>query len=323
VRDAEDFFLQDDVPVNATPRALSDTHPHLAVEAYGWDPSQFSSGLASWQCSLGHIWDTEIYRRKSGEGCPYCASKTILKGFNDLATTHPQIAMSMVNGDPTQVFAGSGKKYLWKCELGHQWEGSVVNRKKGKGCPFCSNQKILPGFNDLATAFPEVALEAHGWDPTTVSAGSSKGTQEWKCSEGHIWKARVQSRTEPGVMRGCPSCANYGFDPNKKAVLYLLVHAEWDLMKIGIANNMKNRLKEHELIGWELLDTWGPADGLLVYNWEQSILKYVQGNGGDFSARSVAGRAFTGWTECWTQESFRASSIKPMMDSIRAAEGNS
>jgi hypothetical protein len=29
--EAEDFFLQDDVPVNAIPRVLADTYPHLAA----------------------------------------------------------------------------------------------------------------------------------------------------------------------------------------------------------------------------------------------------------------------------------------------------
>jgi hypothetical protein len=322
VSDPEDFLLEQSVINSNSARSLSETHPHLASEANGWDPRLFTSGRASWKCSRGHVWETQISARKSGDGCPYCANKTILPGFNDLETTHPEIAASLINGNPTQIFAGSGKRYLWRCEKNHEWEASVLNRKKGKGCPYCSNQKILAGFNDLATKFPDLAKEAHEWDPTTVSAGSSKGTKEWKCSEGHIWKARVQSRTEQGVMRGCPSCANYGFDPNKRAFLYLLVHKEWDLFKIGIANNMKNRLREHIFLGWELSDSWGPADGLLIYNWEQSILKYVKNSGGDFSAVDVAGRTFSGWTECWTQQSFEISSIKSIMESIQKAEIN-
>ncbi len=320
--DQQDFFLEQSVKDGNSALPLSETHPHLASEANGWDPGLFFSGRASWKCQLGHVWETQISARKNVEGCPYCANKTILPGFNDLATTHPDLADSIINGDPTQIFAGSGRKYLWRCEKNHEWETSVLNRKKGRGCPYCSNQRILAGFNDLATTFPELAKEAHGWDPSTLSAGSSKGTKEWKCSEGHIWKARVHSRTEHGVMRGCPSCANYGFDPNKRAVLYLLGHPEWDLFKIGIANNFKNRLREHTFLGWELLDSWGPADGLLIYNWEQSILKYVKKSGGDFSALAVTGRTFTGWTECWTQKSFKISSIKSIMEIIQKDEND-
>jgi len=320
--DLENFFLEQSNQSNKSTRSISETHPHLVSEANGWDPSLFSSGVASWKCSLGHVWETQISARKDGEGCPYCANKTILKGFNDLKTTHPDIAASLVNGDSTQIFAGSGRKYLWRCEKNHDWEASVLNRKKGRGCPYCSNQRILPGFNDLASKFPDLAKEAHGWDPTTVTPGSSNGTKEWKCSECHICKARVESRTEQGVLRGCPSCANYGFDPNKKAILYLLTHNEWKLFKIGIANNIKNRLREHILLGWELSDSWGPADGLLVYNWEQTILKHVKASGGDFSARDAAGMRFSGWTECWTQQSFEISTIKSTMVDIQNAEND-
>ena len=316
----EDFFLEQPDSSSPSTQSLAETHPHLALEADGWDPRLFSVGMASWKCPVGHTWDTQISSRKKGEGCPYCANKTILKGFNDLGTTHPEIAASLVDADPSQVFAGSGKKYLWRCNLGHEWSSTALNRKKGKSCPYCSNQKILPGFNDLATSFPAIANEAHGWDPTTVSSGSSKGTKEWKCAEGHIWKARVQSRTEDGVMRGCPSCANYGFDPNGEAVLYLLEHEDWRLFKIGIANNFKSRLREHEFIGWKLMDVWGPADGLIVSQWEQAILRYVKQRGGDFSAKEIAGTTFSGWTECWTRKSFEVSSIKNLMATIRLNE---
>jgi hypothetical protein len=316
----EDFLIEQSEASNPATRPLAETHPNLALEAHGWDPHKFSSGLASWKCAAGHIWNTQISSRKKGEGCPYCANKTILKGFNDLGTTHPDIAASLVDGDPSQIFAGSGKKFVWRCNLGHEWTSSVLNRKKGKGCPYCSNQKILPGFNDLATKFPAIAREAHGWDPTTVSAGSSKGTKEWKCAEGHIWSARVQSRTEDGVMRGCPSCASYGFDPNAEGVLYLLKHDEWDLFKIGIANKFKSRLRTHEQIGWELIDTWGPADGLIVSKWEQAILQHVKLGGGDFSANEIAGTTFSGWTECWTTKSFEVTSIRQLMSAIQLSE---
>ena len=315
--DSEGFFLEQPASSNSSTLPLAETHPHLALEANGWDPWLFSSGLASWKCSVGHFWNSQISSRKRGEGCPYCANKTILKGFNDLGTTHPELAASLIDADPSEVFAGSGKKFLWRCNLGHEWKSTALNRKKGKGCPYCSNQKILPGFNDLATSFPAIAKEAYGWDPTTVSAGSSKGTKEWKCTEGHIWKARVQSRTEDGVMRGCPSCASYGFDPNIEAVLYLVKHDDWDLFKIGIANNFKSRLREHEHIGWRLMDTWGPTDGLIVAQWEQTILQHVKFKGGDFSAIEIAGSPFSGWTECWTTKSFNVTSIKNLMTEIR------
>ena len=66
--------------------------------------------------------------------------------------------------------------------------------------------KLVPGVNDLATTHPELAKEAHGWDPKTVTAGSQK-KMEWKCLEcSHQWGARIGNRTKSYKPTGCTSC---------------------------------------------------------------------------------------------------------------------
>ena len=64
--------------------------------------------------------------------------------------------------------------------------------------------KVIPGENDLATLFPEIAKEADGWDPTTITKGSTKKLP-WKCDKGHKWEATPNVRTFQGT--GCPFCA--------------------------------------------------------------------------------------------------------------------
>lgn len=53
------------------------------------------------------------------------------------------------------------KKVSWICEFGHRWEASPnkIISKKTSGCPYCANQKVWKGFNDLSTFRPEVAQE--------------------------------------------------------------------------------------------------------------------------------------------------------------------
>ena len=52
------------------------------------------------------------------------------------------------------------KDCIWKCKLGHEWIATVKSRTINRtGCPYCSHNKVLAGFNDLATLFPEVADE--------------------------------------------------------------------------------------------------------------------------------------------------------------------
>lgn len=62
---------------------------------------------------------------------------------------------------------------------------------------------MLPGFNDLAFQFPELAAE---WDdksrgPETVTSKSGYSAF-WKCNRGHRWQARVVDRHR----FGCPDC---------------------------------------------------------------------------------------------------------------------
>ena len=45
-----------------------------------------------WKCSNGHEWQAVLYSRNNGTGCPYCAGKKVLKGYNDLQTVNPTLA---------------------------------------------------------------------------------------------------------------------------------------------------------------------------------------------------------------------------------------
>ena len=187
--------------------SLVDTHPEVAAQADGWDPSDvstFSNKKMQWKCSFGHKWTARIASRSNGVGCPICSNQQVLAGYNDLATTHPEIAAQADGWDPTTVIAGSNKKVDWICSENHVWSTSPHKRANGSGCPFCSGNKVLAGFNDLATTHPELAAEADGWDPRTISRGSNQRLR-WKCTHNHVWTATTNSRTA-GIA--CPICSN-------------------------------------------------------------------------------------------------------------------
>ncbi len=186
---------------------LATTHPELAAEADGWDPTSVIAGThgkLAWRCPLGHTYPATGNSRSSGSGCPYCSNRQVLPGFNDLATTHPELAAEADGWDPTTVMAGTHTKLAWRCQLGHSYPASGSNRSRGPGCPYCSNQKVIPGFNDLATTHPELAAEADGWDPTSVIAGTN-GKLAWRCQLGHSYPATGNSRSSGS---GCPYCSN-------------------------------------------------------------------------------------------------------------------
>lgn len=186
---------------------LVTTHPHLAAEAEGWDPTKVSAGSNKkvlWRCRKGHSWDASIGSRSTGTGCPVCSNRRVLPGHNDLATLNPKIAREAFGWDPAIVAPHSNKKKVWLCPLGHQYQATVAHRSEGKGCPFCSGRQVLSGFNDLATTHPDLAAEAHEWNPQTISAGSHKRVN-WKCPIGHVSDQVVKNRTLQGF--GCSYCS--------------------------------------------------------------------------------------------------------------------
>ena len=110
---------------------------------------------------------------------------------------------------PEMFSAHSNVKIWWRCKNGHSWKTAIDSRANGTNCPYCSNNKTLSGFNDLATKRPDLIIEWN-WErngdltPDQVTPGSGK-IAWWTCKTcGYIWKAEISSRNKGA---GCPQCA--------------------------------------------------------------------------------------------------------------------
>lgn len=182
-------------------------------------PSQVVGGSTRrvwWRCDQGHVWQASIKSRTQGAGCPVCAGKIVNPGENDLKSCFPELAEQWdwdKNGilGPDQVLAFSNRRVWWRCGRGHTWKAKISDRATRRSeCPYCTNRKVLEGFNDLKTVEPLVAAQWHPdrnvpLEPGMVLPGSTKRVW-WRCGEGHEWKAVIYSRT--GTQKcGCPVCA--------------------------------------------------------------------------------------------------------------------
>lgn len=102
-----------------------------------------------WKCSKNHSFQQAINYKTSSKKestCPYCSNKKVKKGYNDLATLSPELALEWhptKNGHllPTDVTLGSHKNVWWKCINGHEWQTKIETRKQGCGCPICSKHR--------------------------------------------------------------------------------------------------------------------------------------------------------------------------------------
>ena len=119
-----------------------------------------------WRDACGHEWQTSVKARSNGEKCPICSGARVIAGINDLATLEPLLVKQWSKKNkikPTEVSIGSHKKVIWRCEKGHEWEAAVKSRTINKtDCPYCSHNKVLAGFNDLATLLECVSPRLSG-----------------------------------------------------------------------------------------------------------------------------------------------------------------
>lgn len=202
---------------------LQTRYPQIAEQ---WDyeknegvtPQEVTSGTTRrfwWRCKKGHSWYTSITTRVEGGGCPYCSPyQSAVCEDNCLASVNPELSKQwdvVKNGNltPYDVRPNSERKVWWLCDKGHSWETSIKTRNKGNSCPYCSNQRVLKGYNDLATTDPDLLID---WNyeknesvpPDSIAHGSNKMVW-WKCHVcGFEWQTRVYVRYQG---RGkCPTC---------------------------------------------------------------------------------------------------------------------
>ena len=137
----------------------------------------------------------------------------INKSILSLAVENPELAKEWhpTKNDtftPQTISHKSNRKVWWIGSCGHEWEAIVNNRMNGASCPFCSNRKVLYGFNDLETTHPELLEDWHPFKNDAISPSeiinNSGKVLWWKCRNGHEWSSSVTNRTHGS---GCPTCS--------------------------------------------------------------------------------------------------------------------
>ena len=106
-----------------------------------WQVSYGSNKRIHWKCKkCGYRWEAVAHSRKKS-GCPCCANRVVVKGINDLCTTHPSLAQEWDHKrnkkEPEEVVAGSHQYAWWICQNGHNWRAQINSRTQGTSCPNC------------------------------------------------------------------------------------------------------------------------------------------------------------------------------------------
>ena len=236
-----------------------------------------SDEVVWWKCSKGHLWEASVKERINGRKCIVCQTKEVITGFNDIKTLAPHLIAEWdyeknTDLDPEKTACCSNKKAWWKCSKGHSWFSVISSRFYGTGCPYCTNRKVLVGYNDLQTVNPSLSAE---WNkkkngkltPKNYTANSNQKVW-WTCKYGHEWASTMNSRQKKS---GCPYCAGLlpivGVNDLQSTNPELI--KEWDYQK--------NIIKPYEIkVGSGMKIWWKCKEG---HSWEATPNHRKKGQG--------------------------------------------
>lgn len=241
-----------------------------------------SSNIVYWTCSnptcrygKNGEWKTPLKTRTlSGHGCPVCANKIIVKGINDIATTHPKIAeqwdeeKNLKEYEITKYEVSKGSHLLayWLCDKGHPSYPVIINDKTVKNsCPICRNWKVdlesYCGNKEKQKKYKEkygreLKSILDDWHidnkikPKDIRYSDDKEQIFWKCP---ICKKKYTSTIRKklrSVTGACHDCANIQRKISQRLKLpkeKTLAYANPEFLKDWHPNKQKNYIKELNL----------------------------------------------------------------------------
>ena len=173
----------------------------------------FSMG-AEWICpTCGGEYTHRICDKTPDDSdCPYCHGTKVLTGYNDLATTNPELVpqYSSLNDRPATMVRKDWKKYVyWECPDCHYvYERDLRTKTNDNSdCPICSKRIAVEGLNSLQDEYPNLPFiwsEKNEKKPTEVTSQSSYKAV-WVCPTcKHEFKAEVRRVVANEIE--CPVC---------------------------------------------------------------------------------------------------------------------
>lgn len=179
-----------------------------------------------------------------GLGCNSCAIDSRAKkqrtGFEKFVASAKSL-----HGD-TYCYEGveyknKDEKVKIKCKIHGIFEQSPsAHLRQKQGCPKCGVSRRSDLLRYTVDTFIKQAIKIHGliYDYSTSNYTGANKKITILCQNHGDFEQTPASHLSG---RGCPGCANYGFDRTRSASLYVLRSNCGRYMKIGITHNPKQR----------------------------------------------------------------------------------
>lgn len=243
------------------------------------------NGSARWKCECSCGSNKEIIKRGTDIRKGYVLSCGCLQLEStittDVVSNNSALMIqwdydknNILGFDPNVLTCGSHKKVWWKCDKNHSYDMTIKSKyQHNQGCPYCSNKRLLKGYNDLETVYPNIAQEwnynkNNGLLPSDVLYGSAKKVW-WNCLLGHEWEATIDSRVH---NHNCPYCSGSrllsGF--NDLQTINPSLAREWHPTKNGNLKPDNVTSKSDKNVWWL---------GKCGHSWKAKVSNRAYGNG--------------------------------------------
>lgn len=190
-------------------------------------------------CKEMHEFSQTPHDHLQGVGCPHCAglSPITFEGFlKKAAVAHPSgydyslVRYERYTKSKIEIICKFHSKSFWQTPQAHC---------EGHGCPICGGVEFIP-----TSEFVSRSVDIHGTKykyHKSVYAGKATPLCIECPTHGDFWQKPMYHFNGAG----CPRCAEYGFDANLDAIIYVL-DIDGCYAGFGITNDFKTRLTAHK-----------------------------------------------------------------------------
>jgi predicted Zn-ribbon and HTH transcriptional regulator len=210
--------------------------------------------------SCGHEWRATPGNIAGGTRCPACAMERRRAKLRRTQEDWDEIAAA-VNLEWLEDVTNAQTPTAARClGCGHEWKAWPVNAWAGRGCTRCGQERgaakqrrSQEDWERIAAASEIEILDEVVNALTPVQSRCLRCDLEWPVAPASLQQGR-----------GCPACAQRGFDPSSPGVVYLLVKED-GTAKVGISGQgkrLKKRLADHSKNGYVLHRSWNLDDGI-------------------------------------------------------------
>lgn len=129
-------------------------------------------------------------------------------------TVEKLLGLCADDGDKTFHNADSTHQRSWKCDrCGQSYHARIKTMlraldKTGYACPVCADLIVSPGYNDLATRYPNIADRLVPGLDASNTLYTRRTELDFTCRKGHVFHSTIQKMLEDD---SCPICRSGGY----------------------------------------------------------------------------------------------------------------